>query len=514
MRRSLRKYLALMIMSAQISVYSTEIKSRTNKSTVSFSQLLQPIINSLIDTPYKNLIVNVRETPSLCSQEKDFFLERKKRTKQSIEHVLATTLHNDDVPTIGICASGGGYRALVSMLGSLQGAHNIGLLDCTTYIAGLSGSAWMLSAWFAHNGKLPLLKIIFQNELQNNLLYHLEIIEIIKSILFHYLYGHKFSMASLLGKIAANNLMGDLGKQAYNKTFSEFAYLLNEGKMPMPIMTAVVAEEGYHWLEFTPFETGSDCLQFHIPTWSLGRHFVNGLSVNKTPEDSLGYLMRLCGSAFTVNLTKSVQNYCDFLPSSLYKEHSQICGYAENGRIKVAPGFITNPQYRNAQRPLNHLQNLKVIDGGLFFNIPLPALMKKERKLDMIIVLDHSANIENGQELRKAERYAKKCNQKLPKITYRKLHTKAMSLFVDDDPTIPMVMYIPLRKNSEYSDFDPIQNMRTDGYCHTFNMQYTPEQVCELSGLTQFTMESLKEQVKDALQLAVKRKRLLKLIAR
>lgn len=55
---------------------------------------------------------------------------------------------------IAIAVSGGGLRAMTCHLAAMQVAKNSGLLDCCTYVAGLSGSCWSLGAWYADAVKL------------------------------------------------------------------------------------------------------------------------------------------------------------------------------------------------------------------------------------------------------------------------------------------------------------------------------------------------------------------------
>jgi len=55
---------------------------------------------------------------------------------------------------IAVAVSGGGLRAMMCHLAAMQVAKNSGLLDCSTYIAGLSGSCWSLGAWYADAVKL------------------------------------------------------------------------------------------------------------------------------------------------------------------------------------------------------------------------------------------------------------------------------------------------------------------------------------------------------------------------
>lgn len=46
------------------------------------------------------------------------------------------------VPVIAIMATGGGTRSMVALYGHLLGLQKLNLLDCSTYITGLSGATW------------------------------------------------------------------------------------------------------------------------------------------------------------------------------------------------------------------------------------------------------------------------------------------------------------------------------------------------------------------------------------
>ena len=46
------------------------------------------------------------------------------------------------MPVIAIMGSGGGYRAACGFSGAMVALEESGILDCSTYIAGLSGSSW------------------------------------------------------------------------------------------------------------------------------------------------------------------------------------------------------------------------------------------------------------------------------------------------------------------------------------------------------------------------------------
>lgn len=46
------------------------------------------------------------------------------------------------VPTIGVIGSGGGFRAMVGLSGVVKALADSGVLQCSAYLGGLSGSSW------------------------------------------------------------------------------------------------------------------------------------------------------------------------------------------------------------------------------------------------------------------------------------------------------------------------------------------------------------------------------------
>lgn len=46
------------------------------------------------------------------------------------------------VPVVAIITTGGGLKSMTGLYGSLMGLKKLNLLDCVTYISGLSGTTW------------------------------------------------------------------------------------------------------------------------------------------------------------------------------------------------------------------------------------------------------------------------------------------------------------------------------------------------------------------------------------
>src|SRR5687768_6461430 len=62
----------------------------------------------------------VRQGNTVCSEEKEFIAYRKHAIKNELEQLLGMPLAPEEVPTIALCCSGGGFRAMISTLGSLN----------------------------------------------------------------------------------------------------------------------------------------------------------------------------------------------------------------------------------------------------------------------------------------------------------------------------------------------------------------------------------------------------------
>lgn len=104
----------------------------------------------------------VRIGDRLCIAERAFLRERRRKMKKAFAELMSvdeSEIDEKDIPVVAIAGSGGGefllirscvfltkkiihfigFRAMMNTTGSLIGARNSGLLDCITYISGISG---------------------------------------------------------------------------------------------------------------------------------------------------------------------------------------------------------------------------------------------------------------------------------------------------------------------------------------------------------------------------------------
>lgn len=101
------------------------------------------------------LKAGVRISKDLCPDERAFIGKRKRYTTRALARYLdirEADIDPRDVPTIAMCSSGGGLRALVAGTSSYLSAQEAGLFDCATYTAGVSGSCWLQTLYYSSIG--------------------------------------------------------------------------------------------------------------------------------------------------------------------------------------------------------------------------------------------------------------------------------------------------------------------------------------------------------------------------
>ena len=95
---------------------------------------------------------DVEGLDSLAPAERAYLRNRRTRIVAPFAAFIgvpASEVDEQDVPVLGIAGSGGGLRAAVNTIGVLRGASNIGVLDFSTYVAGVSGSCWALNVYYS-----------------------------------------------------------------------------------------------------------------------------------------------------------------------------------------------------------------------------------------------------------------------------------------------------------------------------------------------------------------------------
>ncbi|KAH7635013.1 lysophospholipase catalytic domain-containing protein [Sordaria sp. MPI-SDFR-AT-0083] len=427
-------------------------------SLVSTSQELA--IRALPDSPsggYAPAVVDcpktkptLRKALDLSKEEKDWVSTRRKNTIQPMRDLLkraningfnAEAFMNEaaknisQLPNVAIAVSGGGYRALMNGAGFVAAADNRikdttgaggigGLLQSSTYLAGLSGGGWLVGSLFSNNfssveSLLSENKVWdFENSIfkgpkeagistVNRIQYWSEVA---KEVAKKKDAGFETSITDYWGRALSYQLIGDdLGGPAY--TFSSIAQTdhFKKADTPFPILVADGRAPGETIIslnatnfEFNPFEMGSwDPTVFgFVPTKYIGANFTNGVipSGGKCVQglDQAGFVMGTSSTLFNQFLLANITSY-EGVPDILIKAVTSILediGESKNDVSQIIPNPFLN--WNNKTNPNHDSIELDLVDGGEDLqNIPLNPLIQPVRAVDVIFAVDSSADVTN-----------------------------------------------------------------------------------------------------------------------
>ena len=448
----------------------------------------------------------VRASTYLCPQEKDFLRQRRPIARQALSQFVGQQLSVDEVPTIAIAGSGGGYRAMLATAGTLLACQDVGLLDGATYLAGVSGSTWLLGPWYASG--LPLeqhlahvIPEIVQDARTKDLNYPL----VTKCLLKKLMFGQQISLIDLFGAALAHTFLH--GKDRYEVTLSSTQRQVQDGTWPFPICSAIEGNKPYDWYEFTPYEVGNQETNCYIPSWALGRMFDGGVSHDFAPEPSLGYLLGVFGAVMSASFEEVYLAYASQIEKvALQSLILELLGGPGTGSDRLFEARVANFAYRMPYNFSAFKEELTFVDSGFSCNIPLPALLGKRRGIDVIIVADASSEIETGSELRRTIAYAHRKKLPLPTIDVDATAKNHVQVY-DDNPDAPIIIYLPYIKNDGYdANFDP-QAESIDGFCTSSSMAYTEQQSRQVIGLAKHNAKVCMPAIKEAIALAITRTR-------
>ncbi|KAI8819148.1 acyl transferase/acyl hydrolase/lysophospholipase, partial [Fimicolochytrium jonesii] len=519
----------------------------------------------------------VRVGEALTEAETQFLAERRERVARAVSAFLNEEVDPRDVPVIGIASSGGGCRAMIASLATFETFDRVGLLRGTTYIAGVSGSTWAMSSLYSVGRDWDALRDRLQKQLSDNYLSVRDLVNAINSpdgpqvlmgMAQKYFGDRSFSTVDLYGTLlsarvrAAGNIHH--GPQRNFGKLSDQRWAMTYEDLPLPIYTAVSHEVGkkeakYQWWEFTPFEVGFQKMlpsqqrlfSAWVPTWSFGRQFEKGESVERLPEISLGLLLGTFGSAFTASVAAIWNEFQDVLPKTLQQRILPLLEDISQVH-PISPATFPNPLYhlRRPESPddtdddlaILNAPTLALMDAGFENNIPFAPLLRQERQVDLVIAVDASMDVGVDPWLRKAEKYAKERGVVFPPLPLPETgdakgkevtddaearcrifstikdaahintrspetHRQAPSDQSHAPPPLShdfTLIYLPLLRNPTYSaTLDP---QRTE-WCATHNFTFTPSQTAQLAGLANANVEESLERIRDAVRRAWRAKR-------
>ncbi|KAJ5933590.1 lysophospholipase 2 [Penicillium verhagenii] len=311
------------------------------------------------------------------------------------------------LPVIGIAASGGGYRALMNGGGALQAfdsrtvnsslpGHLGGLLQSATYLTGLSGGSWLVGSIYLNNftditslrdsGNVWMFQdSIFVGPTQSkdfDVRTFEYFSQIQDAVAGKYSASYNTSITDYWGRALAYQLINATeGGISYTWSSIALSTDFQRGAMPMPIIVADGRAPGQVLIpDNTTVFSGPI---FLLESFFSGEKCVRGF-------DNAGFIMGTSSSLFNqaflmVNNTEA--------PQVIKNSLNQILGTIGEANQDIAV-YEPNPFYLyTSQSEYANSTVLTLVDGGEDLqNIPLEPLLRPQRKVDVIIALDSSAD--------------------------------------------------------------------------------------------------------------------------
>lgn len=414
----------------------------------------------------------VRVSNELCDEEKEYLARRKRIAAVALAKYLGlkeTDVHADDVPTIAMCGSGGGLRALVAGAGSMLATEEDGLFDCVTYTSGVSGSCWLQAIYHSSVADGSLSRVL--EHLKARIGVHIAYPPVafsslasaptskyLLSGLVEKLKGDPnadFGLVDVYGILLAARLLvprGELGVDARDFKLSNQRQSIKYGQTPLPIYTAVrheipdaeavtgsssgtaseavkevaAREAWFQWFEFTPYEFFCEEFAAGIPTWALGRRFKNGRDVS--PEDGQNFhlpevrvplLLGIFGSAFCATLSHYYREVRPIVQglTGFGTIDQMISGHNEDlSKVHpIDPATLPNFTYGMSEDQLRSTtptsiyknEYLQLMDAGMSNNLPIYPLLRPGRNVEVLIAFDASADVRTDNWLSVTDGYAR-----------------------------------------------------------------------------------------------------------
>ncbi|XP_007120580.2 cytosolic phospholipase A2 delta isoform X1 [Physeter macrocephalus] len=453
----------------------------------------------------------------LCAEEKAFLSRRKQVVAKALKQALQLDrdLQEDEVPVVGIMATGGGARAMTSLYGHLLALQKLGLLDCVTYFSGISGSTWTMAhlygdpEWSQRDLKGPIgharehlakskLEAFSPARLAS---YHGELEQRAEQ-------GHPTTFVDLWGLVLEFALHG----QVMDQKLSGQRAALERGQNPLPLYLSLNVKKNNlqtldfkEWVEFSPYEVGFLKYGAFIPSELFGSEFFMGRLMRRIPESRICFLEGIWSNIFSLNLldawydlTSSSDTWKQHIKDKLrnLEEPPPSSGTSSGPEAlwlqpgtalaQTLKGFLTRrPLYQRSSNFLQGLQlhqdycaqkdfstwadcqvvssagqltpqepQLCLVDAGFYLNTSCPSMFRPGRRLDLILSFDYSLS-SPFEVLQQTELDFRARGLPFPRVEpspQDRLQPRECYLFSDPTcPDAPVLLHFPL-VNASFKD--------------------------------------------------------------
>ncbi|XP_040824375.1 cytosolic phospholipase A2 delta [Ochotona curzoniae] len=422
----------------------------------------------------------VRLGCGLCTEEQAFLSRRKQVVAKALKEVLQLDrdLQEDEVPVVGIVATGGGARAMTSLYGHLLALQKLGLLDCVTYFSGTSGSTWAMAhlygdpEWSQKDLKGPisharehLAKSKLDAFSPERLASYKQELELRAK------QGHPITFVDLWALVLEFMLHG----QVMDQKLSGQRAALERGQNPLPLYLSLNVKENNletldfkEWVEFSPYEVGFLKYGASVPPELFGSEFFMGRLMKKLPEPRICFLEAIWSNIFSLNLLdawygltssgeawkyhikEKIRNMeTERTPASPQVALQKEASWLQPGTAlaQAFKGFLTGrPLHQHSANFLQGLQlhqdycnhqdfstwadcqldsnpgqltpgepQLCLVDASYFINTSCPTMFCPGRRLDLILSLDYSPS-SPFEALQQTELYCRALGLPFPRV--------------------------------------------------------------------------------------------------
>ncbi|XP_033945550.2 cytosolic phospholipase A2 gamma-like isoform X1 [Pseudochaenichthys georgianus] len=513
------------------------LDNKTNMTTVT-PQMEEESREEMMPTPANTTDTNatyvfkhsVRQSLSLSAGEQEFLLKRKQVALKALNNLgINSTL--DSIPHVAILGSGGGQRASVSLVGSLDQLEQEGLLDTVIYLGGVSGTAMAMCSLYSD----PQWSRNMDRAVSRLSAPGVKPLEVV-SWLGQKTKDKRFSLSDIWGIIISAAITKQLNLQR-----------LTDDRMntfnPYPIYNVVskkCLKNGpvrAKWFELTPHEAGFTDLGLFINTSHVGSSNYDEGPEGKETEMDMTQMQGIMTSAIADEETMLVyfpdwmKGLVGLVTTALSKMENMkksLDGILEQGRQKVMEPLQTwsdslseGPvpakvswliqkglpmignwewgttenflyQYPGAEVPscISGEEHLQLIDGGLMMNMPFPPFLGEKRDADLLIALD-SGSSQTFETLSEARDYAKAMKKPFPEIDDRIFEEKDWPedcYVFEGKEKEPTIVYIPLFNRHNCKDVEEVQAKMKE--FSTFQLPLDKERI-------EFVLETAKANIKN-----------------
>uniref|UniRef100_A0A8B9QQ54 Phospholipase A2 n=1 Tax=Anas platyrhynchos TaxID=8839 RepID=A0A8B9QQ54_ANAPL len=516
-------------------------------------------------------MMNLRLGFDLCAEEKDFICKRKKIVAAALKNILelGEDLNEDEVPVVAVVTTAGGVRSMTSMFGSLLALQELGVLDCASYVSGLSATTWTMAKlyedanWSQKDLRGPvddIRKHVMKSKLHCFSLDHLKYYE--KELCERKQDGHKLSFTDLWG-LFIDSMIHD---EENTCKLSDQQLAVNQGQNPLPIYLSLNVKDNFstldfkEWVEFTPYEVGFLKYGAFVRSEDFGSEFFMGYRMKKIPESRICFLEGNLPSQKNVKDTNADMDPLLVLsaeehPALPKRSHEQTTslsvpkGCLSNTLREMMTGRPVVSNYHNFIKGLQlhdkYLENesfcmwkdtvldsspnqlnemgdyLKLVDTAFFINTSCPPILRPERKVDVILHLNYSG----GSQTLPLDLFSEYCLEQGIPFPSTELsqedreHLKECYVF-KDSLEAPILVYFPLvcdtfqkykapnvERSPEEMEQGRVDVSNSVAPYGTGLLTYTEENFNKLLNLCHYNILNNKHLILQALQAAVERKK-------